>query len=322
LPSDKDILNSARNTLLLESKSIEQLIPQINQDFVDAVRKILASNGRLVVTGIGKSAIIAQKIVATFNSTGTPALFMHAADAIHGDLGMILRGDIVMCISNSGNTPEIKALLPLLKGAENTVIGLTGNSNSVLAKASNHLLQAAVEREACPNNLAPTTSTTAQLALGDALAVALIEARGFKPEDFAQYHPGGSLGKRLYLSLADLAKNNSKPTVKESATLRDCIVAITAGRLGVAIVLDDNNLVVGIITDGDLRRMLSKTEDLQNLKAQDIMTKHPKTLGEEELAVKGAAFIKENNVNHIVLTNNRELTGIVHIQDLVREGLL
>jgi arabinose-5-phosphate isomerase len=322
LPSDKDILNSARNTLLLESKSIEQLIPQINQDFVDAVRKILASNGRLVVTGIGKSAIIAQKIVATFNSTGTPALFMHAADAIHGDLGMILRGDIVMCISNSGNTPEIKALLPLLKGAENTVIGLTGNSNSVLAKASNHLLQAAVEREACPNNLAPTTSTTAQLALGDALAVALIEARGFKPEDFAQYHPGGSLGKRLYLSLADLAKNNSKPTVKESATLRDCIVAITAGRLGVAIVLDDNNLVVGIITDGDLRRMLSKTEDLQNLKAQDIMTKHPKTLGEEELAVKGAAFIKENNVNHIVLTNNRGLTGIVHIQDLVREGLL
>lgn len=322
MPSDKDILNSARNTLLIESKSIEQLIPQINQDFVDAVRKILASNGRLVVTGIGKSAIIAQKIVATFNSTGTPALFMHAADAIHGDLGMILRGDIVMCISNSGNTPEIRALLPLLKGAENTVIGLTGNSNSVLAKASNHLLQAAVEREACPNNLAPTTSTTAQLALGDALAVALIEARGFKPEDFAQYHPGGSLGKRLYLSLADLAKNNSKPTVKESATLRDCIVAITAGRLGVAIVLDDNNLVVGIITDGDLRRMLSKTEDLQNLKAQDIMTKYPKTLGEEELAVKGAAFIKENNVNHIVLTNNRELTGIVHIQDLVREGLL
>ena len=322
MSTDQDILKSATNTLLLESKSIEQLIPQLNQDFVDAVRKILVSNGRLVVTGIGKSAIIAQKIVATLNSTGTPALFMHAADAIHGDLGMILRDDIVLCISNSGNTPEIKALLPLLKGSDNIVIGLTGNPDSVLAKTCHYLLQAGVEREACPNNLAPTTSTTAQLALGDALAVALIEARGFKPEDFAQYHPGGSLGKKLYLSLADLARNNAKPTVKSTATLQDCILAITAGRLGVAIVVDEKELVVGIITDGDLRRMLSTTINLQSITAVDIMTKKPKTLEEDELAVKGASFIKQNNVNHIVLTKNRKLKGIVHIQDLVKEGLL
>lgn len=308
--------------MLLESKSIEQLIPQLSQDFVDAVREILTSTGRLVVTGIGKSAIIAQKIVATLNSTGTPALFMHAADAIHGDLGMILKDDIVMCISNSGNTPEIKALLPLLKNADNTIIGLTGNKSSLLAEACNYLLQASVEREACPNNLAPTTSTTVQLAIGDALAVALIEARGFKPEDFAQYHPGGSLGKKLYLSLADLANNNAMPTVFRAASIKECIVEITAGRLGVAIVLDDEKDVIGIITDGDLRRMLTKTVALESLKAEDIMTKNPKTLNKEELAVKGASFIKENNVNHIVLTKNNKLEGIVHIQDLVKEGLL
>ena len=324
----KDILQIGRDTILLESQSLKKLSDLLDDNFVNVVNHILVSDGRVVVTGIGKSAIIGQKIVATFNSTGTPALFMHAADAIHGDLGMIQQDDVVICISKSGTSPEIIALVPSIANGGNMLVGITGNMNSFLAKNSNYVLDTTVDLEACPNNLAPTTSTTAQLAMGDALAVALIKCRNFKSEDFAKYHPGGALGKKLYLTLNDLANKNALPSVDQDEILPRCILAMTNGRMGAVVVTSDSELV-GIITDGDLRRMLeqgaamvSKVLTGSHFKAKEIMTSNPQTMNGNRLAIDGVKFLKEKKINHIILVENSRPTGIIHIQDLIKEGLL
>lgn len=319
--SDSKILEIATETLRLESQSIAQLIPQLDAQFVDVVKEILEGNGRVVVTGIGKSAIIGQKIVATFNSTGTPALFMHAADAIHGDLGMIQASDAVICISKSGNSPEIKALIPLIKQGGNFLVGMTGQLDSVLAERSDKVLDTTVVKEACPNNLAPTTSTAAQLAMGDALAVALLSCRNFGQEDFAKFHPGGALGKKIYLRLEDLTAGQQTPTVNSTDDLRECIARITEGRMGAVVVLEGQS-VTGIITDGDLRRMLFSGNSLEGLVATDIMTSQPHTIDSTTLAVKGVEFINEKKINHLITLKEGRLNGLVHIQDLMREGLL
>ncbi len=324
----KDILQIGRDTILLESQSLKKLSDLLGDNFVNVVNHILVSDGRVVVTGIGKSAIIGQKIVATFNSTGTPALFMHAADAIHGDLGMIQQDDVVICISKSGTSPEIIALVPSIANGGNMLVGITGNMNSFLAKNSNYVLDTTVDLEACPNNLAPTTSTTAQLAMGDALAVALIKCRNFKSEDFAKYHPGGALGKKLYLTLNDLANKNELPSVDQDEILPRCILAMTNGRMGAVVVTSDSELV-GIITDGDLRRMLeqgaamvSKVLTGSHFKAKEIMTSNPQTMNGNRLAIDGVKFLKEKKINHIILVENSRPTGMIHIQDLIKEGLL
>lgn len=324
----KDILQIGRDTILLESQSLKKLSDLLDDNFVNVVNHILVSDGRVVVTGIGKSAIIGQKIVATFNSTGTPALFMHAADAIHGDLGMIQQDDVVICISKSGTSPEIIALVPSIANGGNMLVGITGNMNSFLAKNSNYVLDTTVDLEACPNNLAPTTSTTAQLAMGDALAVALIKCRNFKSEDFAKYHPGGALGKKLYLTLNDLANKNELPSVDQDEILPRCILAMTNGRMGAVVVTSDSELV-GIITDGDLRRMLeqgaamvSKALTGSHFKAKEIMTSNPQTMNGNRLAIDGVKFLKEKKINHIILVENSRPTGMIHIQDLIKEGLL
>ncbi len=319
--SKSDILQKGIETIQLESSSLSKLATKLTNSFVEIVELILKSSGRVVVTGIGKSAIIGQKIVATLNSTGTPALFMHAADAIHGDLGMMQKDDIVFCISKSGNSPEIKALVPLIKSGGNTLIGIVGDLNSFLSNQSDYVLDTTVDKEACPNNLAPTTSTTAQMAMGDALAVALISCRNFEPKDFAKYHPGGALGKKLYLKLTDIAQNNPCPKVPHDASISECIVQITEGRMGMVVVEQEED-IVGIITDGDLRRMLGKQVSWEGLSAQNIMTPNPKTLEGDTLAVDAVQFVKEHKINHIVITNNKKLEGVVHIQDLIREGLV
>ena len=278
------ILQTAKETILLESEAIANLAKLLDENFEKAVNFILNSNGRVIVTGIGKSANIATKIVATFNSTGTPAIFMHAADAIHGDLGNVQKNDIVICLSKSGNTPEIKVLVPLIKNYGNKIIAITGNVDSFLGKNADFPLNTFVEKEACPNNLAPTTSTTAQLVMGDALAVCLQDLRGFTKKDFAKYHPGGALGKRLYLRVSDLITNNQVPKVNASDSVAKVIVEISERRLGVTAVLE-NEKIVGIITDGDLRRMLSKTTDINHFTAKDIMGKNPKTVQENAMAI-------------------------------------
>lgn len=309
------------NTLALESEAILGLIKCINEDFVAAVNLIVKSEGRVVVTGIGKSAIIAQKIVATLNSTGTPAVFMHAADAVHGDLGMIQRKDIIICISKSGNTPEIKVLAPLLKQSGNTLIGMVGEQNSTLAHHADLILDTTVEKEACPHNLAPTTSTTAQLAMGDALAVALLHARDFKKDDFAKYHPGGSLGKKLYLKVCDLAVKNEKPQITAHAPIKDVIIEISRNRLGV-VVVTDNEKILGVITDGDIRRMLEKHTNLADIKAKDIMNIHPKKIDESELAINALEIIKKNNITQLLVTKGDQYFGIIHLHDLLQEGII
>lgn len=319
--TDSKILEIARETIALESKSLEELSHKINDEFSKVVHAILKSEGRVVVTGIGKSAIIGQKIVATFNSTGTASMFMHAADAIHGDLGMIRESDVVLCISKSGNSPEIKALIPLLKQSSNLLIGMTGNLDSVLAREAERVLDTTVEKEACPNNLAPTTSTTAQLAMGDALAVALLSCREFSSKDFAKYHPGGALGKKLYLRISDLAATNQHPTVGPESALKECIIRISEGRMG-AVVVEKQHEVLGIITDGDLRRMLYSNRPSEGLVAEDIMTKDPLTIEADALAVLGVELIKEHKINHLIAVRDQKLVGLVHIQDLIREGLL
>lgn len=305
----------------MESASLQKLSTLINSNFTRAVEDILKIQGRVVVTGIGKSAIIAQKIVATFNSTGTPSLYMHAADAIHGDLGMIQQDDLVICISKSGNSPEIKALAPLITKNNNILIGMVGNLDSYLALSSTYILDTTVDAEACPNNLAPTTSTTAQMAMGDALAVALIKCRDFKSNDFAKYHPGGALGKKLYLTLGDIADTNAKPTVTETAPLSECILAMTKGRMG-AVLVTQGDTVLGIITDGDLRRMLAKNSNIGSFVAKDIMTPNPKSLHPDTLAIDGVSFVRENKINHLIIVNDLKLQGVVHIQDLIKEGLI
>ena len=315
------ILNTAKNTILTESKAIANLANLINEKFEDAVNFILNSKGRVIVTGIGKSANIATKIVATFNSTGTPAIFMHAADAIHGDLGNVQKDDVVICISKSGNTPEIKVLVPLIKNYGNKIIAITGNVDSFLGKNADFPLNTFVEKEACPNNLAPTTSTTAQLVMGDALAVCLLELNKFSSKDFAKYHPGGALGKRLYLRVSDLIKNNQIPKVEENDTITTVIVEISEKRLGVTAVLNDTK-IVGIITDGDIRRMLNKSTNINNLTAKDIMGLNPKTIHENAMAIEALDALESNSITQILVINDaNNYVGVVHLHDLIKEGI-
>lgn len=321
MKSKKSIIESAIATLKLESEAIYNLIEHINDDFVNVVQAILESNGRVIVTGIGKSAIIAQKIVATLNSTGTPAIFMHAADAVHGDLGMIQKDDIVICLSKSGNTPEIKLLAPLLKQSGNLLVGLVGQLDSDLARKADLILNTTVIREACPHNLAPTTSTTAQLAMGDALAICLLEAKSFNTVDFARYHPGGSLGKRLYLKAGDLATKNEKPSIAPTAAVKDVIIEISKNRLGAVAVIADQE-VLGVITDGDIRRMLEKHSNLEHIKASDLMNKHPKKVDKEELALLALEVIKENNISQLLVMDGTTYFGMIHLHDLLDEGII
>jgi arabinose-5-phosphate isomerase len=316
------IIESARRALTAEGEAILALRDGISEEFVAAVRAMLNCRGRIVLTGVGKSALIAAKISATFNSTGTPALFMHAADAVHGDLGMIRTGDVVLCISQSGNTPEIKLLVPLLKSAGHLLIGLCGQKNSFLGTHADHFLSSAVVSEACPLHLAPTTSTTAQLAMGDALAICLIEERGFTRDDFARFHPGGALGKKLYLRVDDLITNNALPQVDVGASLREVLISITSSRLGLTAVMESGRLV-GVITDGDIRRMLERYEQPEVQTASDMMTPNPITLLKGSYAVDALELMKKNNITQIVVLNSDGVfCGIVHLHDLLREGIL
>ena len=319
--SNKSIIEIAKKTIITESKAISNLANFVNDDFAKTVELIYNSKGRVVITGIGKSAIIANKIVATLNSTGTPSVFMHAADAIHGDLGLILKDDVVICISKSGNTPEIKVLLPLIKNSNNSIIALTGNKNSLLGKQADYILNAYVDKEACPNNLAPTTSTTAQLVIGDALAICLLELRGFSSKDFAKYHPGGALGKKLYLRVKDIASVNEKPQVATKDTIKDVIIEISKKMLGVTAVVE-NHKIVGIITDGDLRRMLSKVNDFSNLKAKDIMSANPKRISMDAMAVDALEIMDTHGISQILVENNGNYAGVVHLHDLIKEGII
>lgn len=316
-----DIKNTAIATLNLEATAIKNLTNHINDDFVSVVNQILELSGRVIVTGIGKSAIIAQKIVATFNSTGTPSIFMHAADAIHGDLGIIQDNDLIIAISKSGNTPEIKVLIPFLKQSNNTLVALVGNIDSYLAQQANYVLDTTVEREACPNNLAPTTSTTAQLAMGDALAVCLQTCRQFSDQDFAKYHPGGTLGKQLYLKVSDLSDNNGKPEVSSDTNVRNTIINITKFRLGATAVIEQDK-IMGIITDGDIRRMLEQHDDLSQITAADVMSKQPKTIDRKALAADALHTMRQNNITQLLVTDQGKYTGIIHIQDLLKEGII
>ncbi len=318
----KNIRTIARDVLLNESKAIENLINFIDSDFEACVRYIFQSKGRVVITGIGKSAIIANKIVATLNSTGTPALFMHAADAIHGDLGMIQHEDIVICISKSGNTPEIKVLVPLLKRRGSKLVALVSNINSYLAQQADFVLNATISEEACPHNLAPTTSTTVHIAMGDALAVCLLELRNFSSQDFAQYHPGGSLGKQLYLKVEDIFVQHELPLVRLETPLKDVIIEISSKRLGATAVVDDQKRLLGIVTDGDLRRMLQKETNLAQLTAADIMTKTPKTINRDEFAVLALQIMQQNNITQLVVKDGEKVAGFVHLHDLLKEGIV
>lgn len=317
----EDIITIARQTITEEAAAVAKLTDYIDDDFTQAVDYILHSKGRVVITGIGKSAIIANKIVATMNSTGTPAIFMHAADAIHGDLGIIQQEDVVICISKSGNTPEIKVLVPLLKRGNNKLIAITSNKGSVLAQQADWVLYAYVEKEACPNNLAPTTSTTAQLVLGDALAVCLLEMKHFGSSDFAKYHPGGALGKRLYLKVSDIVVHNQKPEVSPETDIKKVIVEISTKMLGVAAVIDQGN-IVGVVTDGDIRRMLSKTDTIKGLTAKDIMSVRPKTIDFDSLAIDALNLMEKNKITQLLVTQDGKYAGIIHLHNLIQEGLL
>lgn len=316
------IIPVALRTIQLQAASISGLEAFINNDFQKAVEQVAYSKGRLIVSGIGKSAIIAQKIVATLNSTGTAAVFMHAADAIHGDLGMIQKEDIILLISKSGDSPEIKVLLPLIKNFGNTLIGMSGNIHSYLAKHCDILLNTTVEKEACPNNLAPTTSTTAQMVMGDALAVCLMEMKGFNKDDFAKFHPGGTLGKKLYLRVSDLIIHNQKPSVKLNTPVKEVIVEISRNRLGAAAVIDDQQKVTGIITDGDIRRMLENNDVVNTLSAEDIMNSSPKFISSDSLAAEAFEIMREKNISQLLVLDNETYVGIVHLHDLIREGII
>lgn len=319
-----DIKSVATRTITREAEAVASLLPMVNDDFERAVHAIVETKGRLVVSGIGKSAIIAQKIVATLNSTGTPAIFLHAADAIHGDLGMIQQDDVVLIISKSGESPEIKVLVPLIRNFGNTLIAMVGNIEAYLAKHANIILNTTVSQEACPNNLAPTSSTTAQLVMGDALAVVLMELKGFGSDDFARFHPGGTLGKKLYLHVSDLYVNNECPKVLSTATLKQVIVEISKKRLGATAVVDTKDQLLGVITDGDLRRMLEKsiTLHLDEVKAAEIMTKHPKTINADALAVEALDLLRQYDITQLVVTTGSTYLGFIHLHDLVREGLI
>ena len=317
-----NITEIAKRTLQVEAAAIDHLQLFINSDFEKAVELIACCAGRLVVTGIGKSAIIGQKIVATLNSTGTPALFMHAADAIHGDLGMIQQNDVVLCISKSGNSPEIKVLVPLVKGFGSPLIAMVGNTASYLAQHADLVLNTTVSQEACPNNLAPTTSTTAQMAMGDALAVCLIEWHGFTAADFAKFHPGGTLGKKLYLKVGDLSRQHQAPKVGLNASLREVIMEISSKMLGVTAVMDEQDELRGIITDGDLRRMLEKSISITAITAKDIMSEHPKMIQKDELAVNALEKMRQHDITQLLVLEDKRYIGIIHLHDLIREGII
>ncbi|WP_108866978.1 KpsF/GutQ family sugar-phosphate isomerase [Aquimarina aquimarini] len=315
------IISYARKTIAEEARAIAYLEELIDTEFSNAVETIHNSKGRVIITGIGKSAIIATKIVATMNSTGTPAVFMHAADAIHGDLGNILEDDVVICISKSGNTPEIKVLVPFIKNFKNPLIGITANKESFLGKEADYVLHAYVEKEACPNNLAPTTSTTAQLVIGDALAVCLLHLQGFSSRDFAKYHPGGALGKKLYLRVSDITSQNEKPEVSPDSDINSVIVEITEKRLGATAVTKDGS-ILGIITDGDLRRMLTTNTSFAGLTAKDIMSSNPKRIDNDAMAVDALDRLEENSITQLLAEKDGKYTGLIHIHDLMREGIL
>ncbi|MBT6807876.1 MAG: KpsF/GutQ family sugar-phosphate isomerase [Flavobacteriales bacterium] len=320
MPKTKNILKIASSVFDIESNSISQLKSKLTDDFTMSVTEILNSDGRIIVAGVGKSANIASKIVATFNSTGQPSVFLHAADALHGDLGNIQKNDIVICISKSGNTKEIKLLVPLIKKLGNKIISICGNLNSYLAKESDFCLDVSVEKEACPNNLAPTSSTTAQLVMGDALAVCLLELRDFSDEDFARFHPGGILGKRLFLKVSDIISEQSKAFVSPNSTLQEVIVEISAKRLGSAAVINQSKLI-GIITDGDLRRMLEDSPDISNIIASDIMSDSPRTISPDMLASEALTILEKNNISQLIVLDNSEYKGIIHIHDILKEGI-
>jgi arabinose-5-phosphate isomerase len=315
------ILASAKRTIHSESESIANLARLLDDDFAKAAEIIYNCSGRVIVTGIGKSAIIASKIVATFNSTGTPSLFLHASEAIHGDLGMVQPGDVVICISKSGNSPEIKVLVPLLQRFGNPLIGMTGNKSSFLGKESDYVLNAYVDAESCPNNLAPTNSTTAQLVLGDALAVCLMEMRDFKSEDFAKYHPGGALGKKLLLRVGDMLDGTHKPEVGPDCSIKKAIVEISEKRLGVTAVIE-NNKVVGIITDGDIRRMLNNHDNIASLTAKDIMTHNPKMIKSADMAIDALHTLENFAITQLVVVDDGEYKGILHLHDILKEGIV
>ncbi len=315
------ILEIARKAIETEADAIQNLTSFLDDAFADAVTTILDSKGRVIVSGIGKSAIIASKIVATLNSTGTPSIFMHAADAIHGDLGIIQEDDVVILISKSGNTPEIKMLVPLIKQGHNKLIGMTANPESSIGKQADYVLNTFIEKEACPNNLAPTTSTTAQLVMGDALAICLLELRGFSSRDFARFHPGGTLGKKLYLRVSDIILTNMKPEVSVGSDVKKVIVEISEKMLGVTAVVDGNELK-GIVTDGDIRRMLNKYDQINGLTARDIMTTNPKTIETDVLAVKALEIMQEHGISQLLAVDNGVYKGIVHLHNLIKEGIL
>ena len=320
--SKEQVIKQAVSSIQLQSASVLALQHFVNEDFVKAVEVIYHSSGRVVVSGIGKSAIIAQKIVATMNSTGTPALYMHAADAIHGDLGMVQQEDIVMVISKSGNSPEIKVLIPLIKNFGNTIIGMVGNLQSYLALHADLILNTTVSQEACPNNLAPTSSTTAQMVMGDAMAVCLMELNGFTGSDFAKFHPGGILGKKLYLRVSDLIADNPVPKVSPETPLPETVIEMTGKRLGATAVVNEDGSVYGVITDGDLRRMLQRKQAIQGVKAKDICTVNPKSIEPGELAVNALDQLRRNDITHLVVSTNNQYIGILHLHDLIKEGLI
>lgn len=321
LITKENIFSAAKKAIYSEAESINKLAEMLDDDFADSVQAIYNCSGRLIVTGIGKSAIIAQKIVATMNSTGTPSLFLHASEAIHGDLGMVQPADIIICISKSGNSPEIKALAPIIKTFGNTLIGMTGNTSSFLAKTSDFVLNTTVDAEACPNNLAPTNSTTAQLVMGDALAVCLMEMKNFTATDFAKYHPGGALGKKLLLRVSDMIEGSQKPTVTPDDSVKKVIFEISEKRLGVTAVIEDEKLV-GIITDGDIRRMLNERDTFADLTAKDIMTRNPKTLQASDMAVTALNILEDNAITQLIVLENDDYKGVLHLHDILKEGLI
>jgi arabinose-5-phosphate isomerase len=322
LKNSKDIRGLALKTFHLEAEAINDLAIQLNNKFEEAITTLANTRGRIVISGIGKSAIIAQKIVATLNSTGSPSIFLHAADAIHGDLGIVQQEDVVIIISKSGESPEIKVLVPLIKNFGNILIAMVGNIDSFLAKKANYVLNTTVKQEACPNNLAPTTSTTAQLVMGDAIAVCLMQERGFKISDFAKLHPGGNLGKKLYLRVEDLCAENERPVVSAEQPVKEVIMEMTRKRLGATAVINSAENLVGIITDGDLRRMLEKSDSIQNIQAKDIMTMHPKTITAGEMAVNALDLMRTNEIMQLIVVEGDKYLGVIHLHDLVKEGLI
>ncbi len=321
MKSNNTIVEIARKAIKNQSKAINRLADFVNDEFAEATNLIFNLKGRVIVTGIGKSAIIANKIVATLNSTGTPSIFMHAADAIHGDLGTIQQNDIVICISKSGNTPEVKVLVPLIKNNNNKLIAITSNRESFLGKNADFVLNSYVEKEACPNNLAPTTSTTAQLVIGDALAICLLEMREFSTSDFAKFHPGGSLGKRLYLRVNDISSVNMQPQVNPTDDVKTVIVEISEKMLGITAVVE-NNKIIGVITDGDIRRMLSKHDNIKGLLAKDVMSVNPKLIKANAMAVEALELMEENEISQLLVENDNEYAGVIHLHDLIKEGII